>query len=123
MDYPEKTVVKKAKKGILSVIFSRTALILFLILLQLGLMFAMTNVLSEYRTYLSTASTILRVIVGIYIINERGNPAFNMTWILLVLILPVFGTLFYIYVKSEVGSRELGKRLSRQKLETHRYMK
>jgi len=123
MDHPEVAVVKKAKKGISSIIFSRTALILVLLLLQLGLMFAMTTVLKEYRSYFSTLMTLLRAIVIIYIINERGNPAFNMTWILLILIFPVFGILFYLYAKSQVGSRNLSKRLSRQKLETHKYMR
>ena len=119
----KKAAVKKAKKGILSVLFSRTALILILLLLQIGLMFLMTTALKEYRSYWSVASVLLQVIVVIYIINERGNPAFNMTWILLLMVFPVFGTLFYIYVKSELGSRAVSHRLSRQKLEIHRYMK
>ena len=44
--------VKKAKKGILSVVFGRTALILALLLLQIGVMISMVTVLKDYRTYM-----------------------------------------------------------------------
>lgn len=37
---------KKAKKGILSVVFSRTALIALLILLQVGVIFGLSTILS-----------------------------------------------------------------------------
>ena len=123
MNYPIATPVKKAKKGILSVVFSRTALILTLLAIQLGMMIAMATILRDYRTYMYVVSSVLKAIVLIYIINERGNPVFNMTWILLITIFPAFGTLFYIYVKSEVGSRALGKQLSKRKLEIRKYMK
>ena len=122
MEYLDTKAVKKAKKGILSVVFGRTALILALLLLQIGVMISMVTVLKDYRTYMDVVLMILRVIVVIYVINEKGNPAFTMTWILLMMVFPVFGTLFYIYVKSELGSRALAKQLSRRKLETHRYM-
>ena len=61
-------------------------------------------------------------VIVIYIINERGNPAFNMTWMLLILIFPAFGCLFYIWVKSQLGTRYIGKRLRRLRLDTARYM-
>ena len=63
-------------------------------------------------------STVLAAVIVIYIINERGNPAFNMTWVLLILIFPAFGCLFYIWVKSQLGTRYIGKRLCMLRLDT-----
>lgn len=118
----ENKAVKKAKKGILSVIFGRTALILVLVLIQLYFMLTVATILHEYAVYVYGISTVIGAGVIVYIINERGNPAFNMTWVLLILIFPAFGCLFYLYVKSQIGTRYIGKRLNKLRLETHPYM-
>lgn len=118
----EHQTMKKAKKGILSVIFSRTALIFLLLLIQIGFIFIAATFLSEYKLYVYIAFGIIGVIVVIYIINEKGNPAFTMTWVLLIMLTPAFGCLFYLYVRSQFGTRYIGKKLGRLKLETCRYM-
>lgn len=117
-----KQTVRKAQKGLLGVIFSRTALLLLLVLMQLLLMLGAATYLSDYVVYVYGAMNILGAVIVVYIINQRGNPAFNMTWVLLILVFPAFGCLFYIYVKSQIGTRYIGKRLARLKLDTYHYM-
>ena len=114
---------KKAKKGILSVVFSRTALIALLILLQVGVIFGLSTILAEYAVYIYVIEMLAQAIVIIYIINEKTSPEFMCTWMLLILIFPVFGCLFYIYVKLELGTRMFGKRLADVQIETWPYMK
>ena len=113
---------KKAKKGLLSVVFSRTALVVVLILLQLALMMGLATFLKEYAFYVYAITMIVQAIVVIYIINEKGNPEFSRTWILLILIFPVFGCLFYIYVKLELGTKYIGDRLDKLETETRVYL-
>lgn len=113
---------KKAKKGLLSVVFSRTALVVVLILLQLALMMGLATFLQEYALYVYVITMIVQAIVVIYIINEKGNPEFSRTWILLILIFPVFGCLFYIYVKLELGTKYIGDRLDKLETETRPYL-
>lgn len=111
-----------AKSGVFRVVFSRTGIILLLILLQIGLFFSIFYYLKEYMTYIYGAMTILGVIVLIYIINSEGNPAFKMTWMLFVMAFPLVGTIFYIFVKTQPGTWSLQKRLSELKIETDPYM-
>ena len=59
----------------------------------------------------------------IYIINSEENPAFKLTWVLCIMALPIFGTFFYIYVKAQIGTRYIGKRLNTLKEETEAYMR
>lgn len=113
---------KEAKKGILSVVFSRTALIVVLLILQIALLFSVTFLATDNSSWFYLLYTILGVIVVIYIFNQKGNPAFMMTWVLLIMIFPVFGIVFYVFVKSQLGSRNIGKTLARIKVETSRYM-
>lgn len=112
----------KAKSGLSRIIFSRTGFILLLILIQLGLFIVTTNLLQSYALFINGTLRVVGVVVLIYIINAEGNPAFKMTWMLCVMAFPAVGTLFYIYVKSQVGVRWMGKRLATLKIETDPYM-
>ena len=82
----EHKAVKKAKKGLFSIVFGRTALILMLVLIQLIILVGVATILNDYAVYVYGGFTVLAAVIVIYIINERGNPAFNMTWVLLILI-------------------------------------
>ena len=78
--------------------------------------------LHEYIHYVYGATIILQVVTLIYLINAEGNPAFKMTWILCILAVPVFGVVFYIFVKMQVGTRYMQNRLAALKIETDPYM-
>ena len=118
----EHKAAKKAKKGILSIVFSSTALIVMLILLQIGALVLMYTILNDYLTYVYWITMAVQVFVIIYITNEQGTPEYSRTWILLILILPVFGCLFYVYVKLEIGTKYVGERLVKTKLDTSPYL-
>lgn len=111
-----------AKKGLYRIIFSRTGLILMMILLQMGLFIFTTSFLNQYRLYINVGHTVLGLAVLIYIINSEENPAFKLTWILCVMAFPAVGTLFYIYVKVQPETRWVRDRLAKLKLETAPYM-
>lgn len=118
----EHKAAKKAKKGLLSVVFSRTALIVLLILMQLGLMLVVATILQEYAIYVYGTTTVVQAIVVIYIINERGNPEFSRTWMLLILVFPLFGCLFYIYVKLDLGNQYFKERFAKLQIDTWPYL-
>ncbi len=111
-----------AKKGLFRIIFSRTGIILLLLLFQIGLIIEAIRDLEEYITFIYGALLILEAVVLIYIINTKGNPAFKMTWILCVMVFPFIGVLFYVFVKMQLGTRFLQNRLSTLRIETEPYM-
>ena len=114
---------KKAKKGILRVVFSRTALIAALILLQLAMFDGLLTFLKEYAVYVYGLTTAVQAGTIVFIMNERTSPEFSRTWMLLVMVMPVFGCFFYLYAKLELGTRFIGKRLESLKIETDPYLK
>ena len=101
--------VKKAKKGILNVIFSRLFILLVLIVIQLFVFAATITFLQEYATYIYAGFLIMSVIIVIYIINNKSNPDFKLTWILLIMATPILGSAFYAYVKVQPGTAVLEK--------------
>lgn len=111
-----------AKKGLFRIIFSRVGIIILLLLLQIGIFIGSAIYLAEYMAYIYGAFTILGIIVLIYIINSEGNPAFKMTWMLCILAFPVIGAIFYIFVKTQFGTRYMKHRLAKLRIETAPYM-
>lgn len=118
----KKEAAGAAKKGLFRIVFSRTGIILLLILVQLGLFLRIPYYLGDYIRYMYGVLLVLEVIVIIYIINTEGNPAFKMTWMLSVIVFPVVGTIFYIYAQTQPGTQFIKKRLSKLKIETDPYM-
>ena len=80
-----KTVKERAKTKVFGAVYSHTAIILLLILLQIGIMVLTFTYLGNYSTYMNGVISLLSFITAIYIFNEKGNPAFKMTWILWIL--------------------------------------
>ena len=113
---------KKAKSGIFKIIFSRTALVAALLLFQIGLMVATITTIEQYAFSVYVGFIVLSMIVIIYIINRKENPAFKMSWILFVTFIPIVGTVFYIFMQIQPGTRYIGKRLFALGEKTKPYM-
>lgn len=104
-------MVEKGKKGILQVVFGRTTVILFLLLLQVGILVMVTGLLQEYIVYAYWAFSLLTDITLIVIINREGNPGFKLAWMVPITLVPVFGILLYLFVELQPGTRLMNRRL------------
>ncbi len=111
MEIREMKPVKKAKKGILNVIFSRVFVLAALIIIQLVTFAATVTYMQDYASYIYAGFLILGVVCVIYIINKDSNPAFKMTWILLIMATPILGAAFYAFMQVQPGTAILKKRL------------
>ncbi|NCB91132.1 MAG: cardiolipin synthase [Clostridia bacterium] len=104
-------IVEKGKKGFFHIIFGRTGIILLMILLQIGVLFVAFGRLQEYLVYTYWSFSLLSVIAAIVIINRPGNPGFKLAWMVPIMILPVFGVLFYVFIETQLGTRMMNKKL------------
>lgn len=118
----ERTSVKKAKKGLLSVVFSRAAVVISLFIIQIAVLVISVSYLAQYEWIINGMFIVMSAIVVIKINNAKGNPAFKMAWILPILVFPVMGTALYIYMHLEIGTRYISRRLAILELDTKEYM-
>ncbi len=114
--------VKKAKKGIFSLIFSRITILAALLIIQLGILVSMLTYLRDYATYIYAAMLVLEVCTIIYIINSKMNPDFKITWIMIILVLPILGSAFYLFMKIMPGTGLIRRRLADLNVLTKPYM-
>ena len=73
----------------------------------------------KYVVYGSSMLAALVVILAV--VNRRGNPAAKITWILLIMLAPVFAIPFYFYVDMDLGHHLVRRRLEQVQARTARY--
>lgn len=104
-------LMKKGKKGLFRVVFSRIGLITILILVQIFMMISMLVWLRDYYLHYSSVLTVFTVGMVIYLINSRMNPSAKITWLIVIMLFPLVGTAFLAYTIGNVGHRKLKKRV------------
>lgn len=115
----ELNLLKKRKKGLLRIVFSRTGIVLILFALSVAL-FAVVQIFYAGMIYkLLGGVGLFNVIVIIALINSDMDSSAKLTWILVVSVTSVFGALFYLYTKTDLGSRTETKNCKRL-IEEHR---
>ncbi len=116
------TTKEKGKAGLFHVVFGRTFVIAILLCIQIIFLFGISYWLKEYTGYVYGLSSILAVVIMINIMNKKENPSYVLTWVIPILILPIFGVLLYIFVKSHIGSRVIQKRHKMAQEKTKKYL-
>jgi len=93
-------------KRLLRLILSRTSLILLLLLLQLSLVFVLVRYVSQYW-YWNNILHVASVIIVFYLIAKEENPMYKLTWIIPILIFPLFGGFFYLFYRRRNFSKKV----------------
>jgi cardiolipin synthase len=91
------------------VVFSRKIAVFLLLLLQMLIVVAALAFLQAYTGAVYFVMSVLGLIAAIRIISGNDNPAYKLSWIIPVLVIPIFGTAFYLFYKSQAGVRKLKK--------------
>lgn len=111
-------LLKKSHRGLLKVVFSRLGLILLLFFVQVGVLFGMFQTFEEYLPHLLGGSALFTGIILLALISSRMDPSAKITWLMLIMALPVFGCLLLLYTNLDIGHRATKDRLKQLGLQT-----
>lgn len=103
-------------------LFGRTMIVFLFLIIQIVFFWLCINSMRDSMEYFYALNLIISTLAMIYIISDNSNTGFKIAWIIPVLTLPVFGTLMYIYVKLELGTRLVRNKLSGVIKETNRFL-
>ncbi len=56
--------------------------------------------ISDYSKVLIGLTTLLSAVMIVFEVNRAEEPTFKMTWVILIAIIPIFGALFYLYMRA-----------------------
>lgn len=110
-DYKNKglRLIKKGQKGIAHAVFSRFGLILLLLFIQVNILFDIFRWFEDFLPHIMGGRVLFTVVVVIYLLNSRINPTAKITWLIVIMLLPVFGVLLFCYTNSNIGHRAVKK--------------
>ena len=115
-------VIGKIIKLPFKIIFSRTTLAVVSILLQLFIIATAYQYFNDYIPMLFGIFTLISLSVVIYILNSKQNPAYKITWIIPILVFPVFGVLAYWFIHTQPGGKRINNKLMKIRESTKQYL-
>lgn len=104
------SLLKSGWKGVLSIIFSRMAIVVLLLALQVFILFGVFYWFGDFLPHIFGGVILFSVIMVLYLMNSRLDASAKLTWLLVIMIMPVFGSLLYLFTKSDLGHRVLRDR-------------
>lgn len=72
--------------------------------------------------YFVGASALLSTVLLVYIISGEDNSSIKLSWVVPILVFPVFGTLFYLFIKLQPASFLINRRIGELGKEIEPYL-
>ena len=113
-------LLKKGKQGIFRMIFSRSGLILVLLVVQVLFLFSIFHWFEEFLPHIYGGVVIFIVFMVLYLLNSSMDPTAKITWLVVVMLLPVFGALLFLYTQKNIGHRALQDHYAQLNKETEK---
>ena len=98
-------LLKRKKKGAFRILFSRTSIILLLLLLAIAFFTIALTFFAGIISKILGGVGLFNLIVIIGLMSSDMDSSAKLTWILIVSATSVFGTLFYLYTRLDIGGR------------------
>lgn len=99
------------------ILLGRTLISILLVILQIVFFIAVGNYItsstSSFQPYALLAIYVIEIIAVINIINRDWTPEFKLAWVIPICSIPVFGILFYIFLRYDATSVSMRRKLKR----------
>lgn len=92
-------------------IFRRRVLLALFLILQFVIFAVVINQSIVHSVFLETFFFFLSVGVALHVVWKKGKEAYKISWILQVLIFPVYGTLFYLMFNRQTVTKKVQQKL------------
>lgn len=97
-------------KRILKMLFSRLAIVMLIIILQIIAYIFLWAYLSEAYLYIHTFFSFLSVIIFLLVINKQEPSSYKLPWIVILLLMPFYGVILYsLFGRVPINKRYIKK--------------
>ena len=104
-------LLRKGQKGIVHAVFSRFGLVLLLLAAQIFFLIGIFQRFKEFLPHILSVVVLLAVVIVVCILNSQMDPTAKITWLIVIMLLPVLGVVLFLYTRSDIGHRVLKKRI------------
>lgn len=111
-------LLDKSKRSVKNAVFSRLGLIVLLLLVQFGILLSFFEWFAAFIPHLFGSGIAFNLLMVIVLLNSNADPSAKLTWLVVIMVVPVFGALLYLYTRSDIGHRALKRRFQTISSET-----
>ncbi|WP_313344770.1 cardiolipin synthase [Sedimentibacter sp.] len=83
-------------QSILRILFNRVTFVVLSILAQILTFVVIIDSFSNYLFIFNFLFMLISILVVIYILNSKSDPAYKIAWIIPIMLFPIFGGLFFL---------------------------
>ena len=98
-------------KKLRRIMFSQAFIVILLMLLQLMLIVSVITFFREALVFLDIFLFLLTVAAVVSLINSDRDPTYKLAWTVPIMLLPLFGGLFYFYIQGQTVTRRFFQRV------------
>ena len=102
---------RSGKKRLAKILTSRLFIIGVLILIQLFLLLFILVRLGTMKYWISVAFTVISFLMVLCILPREDNPSYKISWIILVMAVPLVGGIFYLMFGRKANSRRMAQQI------------
>lgn len=113
---------KKGISGIKTIIFGRTLIVVCAFFVQFFVVYLLYRALEEHSLEVYGFFRLLMMAVILHLLSGRENPEFRLVWMLPMMLFPVFGAVFYLYITVSPGSQKIYGKLQKLAVNTEQYL-
>lgn len=99
-------------RKILKFLFSQVAIVSFLMILQILAITGSLLRISQYFLYFDVLLQFISIATVIIIVNRHSNPSYKLAWVIPILLVPLFGGLFYLFITGQHHTKRYFNKLS-----------
>ena len=109
----------KSIKHLFGKLFGRFTITAVIVLIQAAWFVLLVMKLGDYAEFLNIAFTILALLLVLFVIYRDDTGAYKLGWTLLILLIPIFGALMYLFFGNKRPSKRIRDKLN-PVVETHK---
>ena len=114
--------MQKVKK-LVNIMFSRLFVVAVMMFFQIALFVTAVYYFSQQYFYFYIACHVLSIVVVLVMISRHENPAFKITWIIAIMMFPVVGGVFYLFLARRSMPAKLKRQMQEAHLAVHRWLR
>ncbi len=89
-------MIMKFLNTVMKILFNRIFYVALALVVQLVWIFLIVWRLVGYSSYISWGLSLVSIFVVLWIVNRKINPSYKLAWTILILAVPIFGTVLYL---------------------------
>lgn len=93
-------------------VFNRTVVCILGIAVQVFYLITVFWSLGTMYTYSYFLFVVLGMLLALYIVNSDMNPSYKIAWIIPILVIPIFGSMFYLFFGNNHSGDRLRKKMA-----------